>query len=363
MVTGDDDAGPRTADQSKVPPAKAGAMIEVPAGTVLAGSPPGTKRRDPGAELDEPPVEVPAFEIDALPFPNDPDREPTTSMSWERAGELCRAEGKRLCHELEWELACEGDSGFRYPYGDRYQPDAYDSLVGVVSPLGVRGMGAVSEWTAGEFGGDVKGVKAVRGAKADSAGPVERRCARRTKVEPETEEPWLGFRCCRGPVPELTYETPTYVAPFERLELTAEQFQQKVRAVPELFRIHDDPQMFTREDLYAFRAEAGVSGNISAVGALTWKALRWVPTVGEEIIVATGRDGDDAFVVALYELPGEKVAHAASYVLVNEKSPIILAYTRNPRHIRWMPCWDCPDGGLLTIDDEGLVDISQRWTD
>ena len=65
--------------------------------------------------------------------------------------------------------------------------------------------------------------------------------------------------------------------------------------------------------------------------------------------------------MALYKLPGDRFAHAASYVLVNMRNPVFLVYTRNPRHIRWIPCHDCNDGGLLTLDDDGLVDISQRW--
>jgi len=33
----------------------------------------------------------------------------------------CEANGKRLCTQDEWQLACEGASGFAYPYGDSYE--------------------------------------------------------------------------------------------------------------------------------------------------------------------------------------------------------------------------------------------------
>ena len=62
-------------------------------------------------------------------------------------------------------------------------------------------------------------------------------------------------RCCRGPAPALEYETPTYQAPFQRLELTHDEFQKMLRDVPELERLHDEPEMFDREDLYRFRGK------------------------------------------------------------------------------------------------------------
>lgn len=355
------DGVPRVAKAGKTPALTEGLMISVPAGKVLAGSEPGAAHRKPGAEMDNEVVEVPAFSIDALPYPNDPARAPMTNVSQEKAAQLCAAEGKRLCHELEWERACEGAEGLVYPYGDAYESERYTKLTELTSEFGVRGMGAIAEWTSGEFGGDNKGVIAVRGDGSEEGKIGRRRCAFRSKVEPDELAERLGFRCCKGPAPELSYDTPTYTPPFQRLELSHEEFQSMIRAVPELERLHDDPTMFTREDLYRFRAKAGLSGSVTKIGAITWKAIQWTPRLGEELIVATGRDGDDAFVIALYALPEKRFSHAASYTLVHERAPLILAYTRNPRHIRWLPCLDCDDGGLLHLDDEGLVSITQRW--
>src|SRR5690348_16792117 len=53
-------------------PLTAGEEIAVPAGTHAAGSMPGTLGRDPGSEADLIAVDVPAFSIDRLPYPNDP---------------------------------------------------------------------------------------------------------------------------------------------------------------------------------------------------------------------------------------------------------------------------------------------------
>lgn len=342
-------------------PASAGAVVAIPAGTVLAGSRPGTAGREAELEMDDEPVEISAFEIDALPYPNDPAQPPMTAVTHERAAALCAERGRRLCHELEWELACEGSAGRLYPYGDTYDAGRYGKAVDLVGASGVRAMGAVAEWTAGELGGEIKGVKVVRGVEPARASAATRRCARRAGLEPDTSEPWLTFRCCAGPPPDVAYATPVYQPPFTRLELDADEFKRIVRSVPELKRIHEAPVLFDREDLFKIRSQGGLSESITSAGALSYKALRWIPRVGDEILVAAGRNGADAFVVALYELPGGRHAHAASYLLVGESFPVVLAYTKNPRHIRWMPCWDCVDGGLITLDDQGLVDISQRW--
>src|SRR5687767_3806891 len=53
-------------------PLAAGQTVEIPAGVLRAGSMPGTVGRDPGSEADLIEVEVPAFAIDRLPYPNDP---------------------------------------------------------------------------------------------------------------------------------------------------------------------------------------------------------------------------------------------------------------------------------------------------
>src|SRR5690349_1560554 len=81
----------------------AGEEIAVPAGTHAAGSMPGTLGRDPGSEADLIAVDVPAFSIDRLPYPNDPSLPARTGVDRTEAARLCDADGKRLCEELEWE--------------------------------------------------------------------------------------------------------------------------------------------------------------------------------------------------------------------------------------------------------------------
>ncbi len=58
-------------------PAAAGARVEIPAGKLVAGSTPGDRGRDPHARarllLG---VDLGAFSIDRVPYPNDPARSP-----------------------------------------------------------------------------------------------------------------------------------------------------------------------------------------------------------------------------------------------------------------------------------------------
>ncbi len=96
---------------------------------------------------------------------------PLTHVSWGEAQNLCRAMGKRLCLEDEWEFACEGPEALPYPYGytrdgkkcnhDFEEADlvsgpdqfidrrvAKDALPECKSPFGVLNMvGNVDEWT------------------------------------------------------------------------------------------------------------------------------------------------------------------------------------------------------------------------
>jgi len=46
---------------------------------------------------------------------------PQAYVSYPMAKRACEAAGKRLCTEREWLLACGGERGFKFPYGERYQ--------------------------------------------------------------------------------------------------------------------------------------------------------------------------------------------------------------------------------------------------
>ncbi len=57
------------------------------------------------------------FCIDEHEYPNELGTLPTVMVSWYEANDLCGAQGKRLCADDEWTLACEGPERLPYPYG------------------------------------------------------------------------------------------------------------------------------------------------------------------------------------------------------------------------------------------------------
>lgn len=116
----------------------------------------------------------------------------------------CRDRGWRLCTEREWELACRGPAGWRYPYGPAYEPGRCvterhaprraGEWVDCRSYEGIYDLsGNVAEWVEG-------GV--LRGGDARGEG-VDVRCAARARSGPGRPE-FTGFRCCLP----LSEETP-----------------------------------------------------------------------------------------------------------------------------------------------------------
>jgi len=57
------------------------------------------------------------FCIDEFEYPNQFGSIPMVMVSWYEARRLCELQGKRLCGDDEWTLACEGQERLPYPYG------------------------------------------------------------------------------------------------------------------------------------------------------------------------------------------------------------------------------------------------------
>jgi sulfatase modifying factor 1 len=166
------------------------------------------------------------FCMDRFEFPNQAGEKPVVMKSWYDAQATCKSEGKRLCGESEWTLACEGQERLPYPYGysrnadacniDKPHPDPDENAIAnpktrdaevarldqrdpsgsreaCVSPYGLHDMtGNVDEWVVNESGHPYKS-----GLKGGYWGPVRDRCRPMTTAHREDFAFYqIGFRCC-----------------------------------------------------------------------------------------------------------------------------------------------------------------------
>jgi formylglycine-generating enzyme len=171
------------------------------------------------------------FCVDRFEYPNVLGEKPSVMKSWIDAKATCDSEGKRLCGESEWTLACEGRERLPYPYGyarndeacniDKPHPEVDEAAIAdparrdaevarldqrdpsgareaCVSPYGVYDMtGNVDEWVVNESGRPYKS-----GLKGGYWGPVRDRCRPMTTAHNEEFAFYqIGFRCCGDPLP------------------------------------------------------------------------------------------------------------------------------------------------------------------
>jgi formylglycine-generating enzyme required for sulfatase activity len=156
-------------------------------------------------------------------------RWPALYVTWSEASDFCRAHGKRLPTEAEWEKAARGDSGNLFPWGQRPPTPALamfgqyhfheipivapvDSGEEGRSPYGLHHMaGNAAEWVEDWFGIDYYATmpdrnppgpangryKVVRGGSWKSA-PTLLRTATRGGASPDQRAATTGFRCARS---------------------------------------------------------------------------------------------------------------------------------------------------------------------
>ena len=152
------------------------------------------------------------------------DKLPVTYVNWYGANAFCKAQGKHLPTEAQWEAADRGYQGNEFPWGNKFQYNItntgeQDWVYGVApvgsypedkSPFDVYDMaGNVSEWVedwyekyqGGDFNSDAFGhqFKVIRGAAWGGSGHYAlqhyQRGAFRLYVKPDAEYEDLGFRC------------------------------------------------------------------------------------------------------------------------------------------------------------------------
>lgn len=152
------------------------------------------------------------------------DNHPLRGITWFKADEYCRALGKRLPTEKEWEKAARGTDGREYPWGNEWHADYVNGGQGendLFAPgsfekgksfYGVYDMaGNVMEWTADWYepypGAEYKSPfygkqrRVVRGGSWGGVGhyviPHYFRTAYRYNFPPDQAFNDVGFRCAR----------------------------------------------------------------------------------------------------------------------------------------------------------------------
>jgi formylglycine-generating enzyme required for sulfatase activity len=175
--------------------------------------PPGvTDTPAPSPTCPFPLASQPGFCIDSFEHPGVPGQLPTAGLDFDGAKAACVERGMHLCSTSEWELACSGLEGRRWPYGDSYDPttcnfgvagrdDRNDGVAlpsgskpDCMTPEGVWDMsGNLWEWTVAPGGqGWIRG-----GGWNMNSGLGQ--CNFYTEGARDHSAPILGFRCCATP--------------------------------------------------------------------------------------------------------------------------------------------------------------------
>lgn len=347
--------------------AKAGELIAIPAHSFKTGSTPGDDGRDPTTEPAAVEANLDAFLIDALPYPNDPAQPARTGVARPQAQKLCTDRGERLCTELEWERACKGPEDDPYSTGNAWDPACDKEPASCASGFGVHGMGQLREWTASHvvpINEAQLALPAVRGAGTIGVdggviSPAMHRCAHRTRTSESRTQSDLAFRCCKG-APNAAKIGPIEPRPgFRKTNLDPQRVSKIFAGIPELSRVGSNIRFFDPADVNNIVARSGKGRDTVT---FTTEPVLWSPEAGAELVVITGRSKTAAFVVALYPLPDDTYRLASYFLLLNEVSPIALAYEPHRRQdLYWSACWGCAgEQGSIRVRDDHRVVIVQH---
>jgi formylglycine-generating enzyme required for sulfatase activity len=320
-------------------------LVDIPGGAFVAGTRPGTPGRQPDLEPRSLQVELGPYQIDKLPFPNDPALPPLVGVSRAEAKRRCAERGTRLCTELEWERACKGPDGDSYPSGSKWQEDCTASASLCASGFEVLGLGTVvREWTASDVlnpkGSEARGA-AVRGG-GKQPGAAAHRCSRRQVADAEASADDLGFRCCSGAPNAAKVPEPKLGPTFRKKPLKSARLEQLLAGHPRTKWLAKDVKFFREPDA-ANTVVARGPGDRKGF-SFTVAPMLWNPAPGAEFLLVSARSGKDtSFVVAYHVAGDDEFVLAASFVMKNEPGPIAFAYSDYIRpRLHFSDCWGCP---------------------
>jgi hypothetical protein len=333
--------------------------VEIPEGAFTAGSVPGEPGRNPELEPRSYSVELGPFEIDRLPFPNEPGKPPLTSVTREDAQRSCAERDARLCTELEWERACKGPRSEPYAAGKQWDQRCAREPESCASVFDVLAMGALREWVASDIlptTTDIPRRAAVRGApKAASAS--EHRCAHRSGIDAATRSEDLGFRCCKGPPNAAIVREPKLGQTFSKARINAGELEKLLLADDRTRALAKAVKFFREPDAANTVLERGPGdqkGFLFSVAPLLWN-----PVAGAEFLLVCGRSGEDTSFVLTFHVLGEKSYKlASSFVMQNEPGPVAFAYSGYIRpRLHFSTCWGCPGetGKILYRDPDSVI--------
>lgn len=143
---------------------------------------------------------------------------PAATTSFNQAKEACANAGKRLCTLEEWDRACEGEEGRKYPYGNEFDakacnavylyenphdsaPKPSGSMPGCVTPEGVYDLsGNLWEWVDHK---DASGIlRLLRGGGYSNKDYLLHCRTKDNAFQPMDEHHDAhGFRCCKAITP------------------------------------------------------------------------------------------------------------------------------------------------------------------
>ncbi|APR99552.1 hypothetical protein [Pajaroellobacter abortibovis] len=347
------DAPPPSKDT--LPPPRAGQRIVVSANPhVWLGAMPGEDGWNPAQDALPQLVSLSDYEIDALPYPNDPALPFSTRVSKQEAEQLCAERRARLCTEAEWENACRGPGDQSYISGAFWDPNCTRTPFACASGYGVYAMGVIQEWKTaleGEKGSGVgpreveKLAQRGEGSFNDEEGKVKlpfsmHRCAAHWTHDTNRG---AGFRCCRGKPNEVVMKWPVLHPPFRRLKMEKSAVAAILKSFPEVASFATDVRFFEASDVRSILATRPRDTVVPAGLVFTADPLLWNPELGVDVLIIVGKSKAGAFIVALYVLGEEHYKLASSFLFRNDMTPVVLAYyPKRRRNLRWVSaCWGC----------------------